>query len=306
MTEPKISVIIPVYNTAPYLRHCLDSVIGQTHKNLEIILVDDGSADNSGPICDEYAARDNRIVVIHKENGGVYAARNTALNRATGDYIGFVDSDDWIAPQMYEVLLRLLRQYDADVAQCQMINGGPFEQLETPTLGRNAIFSGEQLTSAMFRGEITHGLINKLFCAKIWETRRFDEAYYHVDAMEISKIAQYCSRFVRTDDALYHYNTTNDSITRGQKNRLHLHSREMLFECFERAAAGKFPVRAASFYPEANWQKRKFISIFLVCTAYSSAIGAPQSKPPNTQLPPRQKKFCGTSTLSAHTRRMLS
>ena len=104
MPEAKISVIVPVYKVEPYLRKCLDSIVGQTHRNLEIILVDDGSPDNCGAICDEYAARDERIKVIHKENGGVASARNAGLAVASGDYIGWVDSDDWIETDMMSQL----------------------------------------------------------------------------------------------------------------------------------------------------------------------------------------------------------
>jgi len=102
--EAKISVIVPVYKVEPYLRKCLDSIVGQTHRNLEIILVDDGSPDNCGAICDEYAARDERIKVIHKENGGVASARNAGLAVASGDYIGWGGSDDWIETDMMSQL----------------------------------------------------------------------------------------------------------------------------------------------------------------------------------------------------------
>ena len=97
-----ITVIIPVYNTARYLERCIGSVVNQTYKNLEIILVDDGSTDDSYEICKQWAEKDHRILLIHKENGGPSSARNLALDVATGDYIAFVDSDDWIEPDMYE------------------------------------------------------------------------------------------------------------------------------------------------------------------------------------------------------------
>ena len=100
-----ISVIVPVYNVEDYLDRCIESIINQTYKNLEIILVDDGSTDSSGKKCDEYALRDGRIKVFHKENGGVSSARNMGLDIATGDYIGFVDSDDLLEHNMYEMLL---------------------------------------------------------------------------------------------------------------------------------------------------------------------------------------------------------
>lgn len=115
---PLISIIIPVYNVAPYLKKCVDSVINQTYTNLEIILVDDGSTDNSGAICDTYARIDKRIKVIHKPNGGLSDARNAGLAVAKGDYIGFVDSDDWVDLNMYAKLLAFAQDKDLDVAMC--------------------------------------------------------------------------------------------------------------------------------------------------------------------------------------------
>lgn len=113
-----ISVIIPVYNVDRYLGECLDSVLAQTVKELEVILVDDGSTDRSGEICDMYAERDARVKVIHQPNSGRSAARNAALAAASGEYVGFVDSDDWIEPRMYETLLNALERTGADLAIC--------------------------------------------------------------------------------------------------------------------------------------------------------------------------------------------
>lgn len=112
-----LSVIVPVYKVEPFLKRCVDSIIHQTYKNLEIILVDDGSPDNCGAICDEYANKDDRIKVIHKENGGQSSARNVGIAIAKGDYIAFVDSDDWIDSDMYETLIGLAEKYDADIAE---------------------------------------------------------------------------------------------------------------------------------------------------------------------------------------------
>lgn len=113
--EEKISVIIPIYKVEPYLRQCLDSVVGQTYKNLQIILVDDGSPDNCGTICDEYAAQDSRVTVIHKENGGLSSARNDALKLVTGTWISFVDPDDWCELDMYEKALTCAERTDPDI-----------------------------------------------------------------------------------------------------------------------------------------------------------------------------------------------
>ena len=115
MMEPLISVIIPIYNVEPYLRQCLDSVVNQTYRNLEIILVDDGSPDNCGAICDEYAQKDSRIIVIHKQNGGLSAARNDALKLVTGTWISFVDSDDWCELDLYEKAIAHAEMSNADI-----------------------------------------------------------------------------------------------------------------------------------------------------------------------------------------------
>ena len=118
MEQPLISIIVPVYNAEQYLDKCVDSIVNQTYTNLEIILVDDGSPDNCGAICDEYAKKDSRIKVIHKSNGGLSSARNAGLDNSTGEYIGFIDSDDVIEPEMYEKMLKNIQNTNADVCMC--------------------------------------------------------------------------------------------------------------------------------------------------------------------------------------------
>lgn len=113
-----LSIIVPVYNVKSYLKKCVESIINQTYTNLQIILVDDGSTDGSQDICDEFAQRDSRIVVIHKENGGQSTARNVGMDRAKGVYIAFVDSDDWLEPNMYEALISQLEKHEADIVAC--------------------------------------------------------------------------------------------------------------------------------------------------------------------------------------------
>ncbi|MDR3117129.1 MAG: glycosyltransferase [Puniceicoccales bacterium] len=117
MATPKVSVVVPIYNTEKYLRQCLDSIVGQTLRDLEIILVDDGSTDGSAAIVDEYAKKDRRIVAIHQRNGGMGKAYNSGIARAGGEYIGLVESDDWIEPDMYELLYAAAKKYDADLAK---------------------------------------------------------------------------------------------------------------------------------------------------------------------------------------------
>lgn len=118
MEHTKISIIVPIYNAEQFITKCVDSILTQTERSLELILVNDGSTDNSGTICDEYAKRDHRVKVIHQKNAGVSAARNAGIELATGQYIGFVDSDDWIAPQMYENLLSESERTGSDVVMC--------------------------------------------------------------------------------------------------------------------------------------------------------------------------------------------
>ncbi len=122
MKDKLITVIVPVYNVEQYVARCIDSISNQTYKNLEIILVDDGSKDSSGIICEDYAKKDSRIKVIHTKNGGVSNARNAGLDIATGDFIAFVDSDDYILANMYETMLQELLNNEADIAICQIIN----------------------------------------------------------------------------------------------------------------------------------------------------------------------------------------
>ncbi len=108
--DPKISIIIPVYNVEQYLGRCMESVLNQTYKNIEVILIDDGSKDRSSSMCDEWKAKDDRVVVIHQKNAGAGAARNAGLAIANGELIGFVDSDDWIQLNMYETLINAIKK----------------------------------------------------------------------------------------------------------------------------------------------------------------------------------------------------
>lgn len=114
----KISIIVPIYKVEIYLRKCVDSIVNQTYKNIEILLIDDGSPDNCGIICDEYAKKDERIKVIHKKNGGLSDARNYGIEASSGDYIMFVDSDDYISKDMCEILLKKALENNADIVSC--------------------------------------------------------------------------------------------------------------------------------------------------------------------------------------------
>lgn len=121
MSSIKVSIIVPVYNTGRYLYRCIDSLLEQTLNDIEVLLIDDGSTDESGKICDEYSDKDSRVRVVHKPNEGVSVARNIGLDLARGEFVGFVDSDDWIEPEMYECLVQQAEVFDADVVMCDVI-----------------------------------------------------------------------------------------------------------------------------------------------------------------------------------------
>ena len=121
----KVSIIVPVYNIENYIRVCVESILAQTYESFELILVDDGSKDNSGILCDEYAAIDSRVKVIHKENGGVSSARNTGLQQAKGKWIMYVDGDDWIEPDMIESLIEAAKATEADLVFGDYMKYGP-------------------------------------------------------------------------------------------------------------------------------------------------------------------------------------
>lgn len=162
--DTKISLIIPAYNIQDYIVACLDSVVRQTHKNLEIIVIDDGSVDNTPAILDEYARKDNRIRIIHKANGGVTSARLLGVAEASGDYIGFVDGDDYVEPEMFQHLLENAEKYDADISHCgyQMV----FPSHTDLYYGTGCLIQQDKQTGLkdLLTGDfIEPGLWNKLF-----------------------------------------------------------------------------------------------------------------------------------------------
>lgn len=147
---PKLSVIVPVYNTEKYLRQCIDSILSQIFSDFELILVDDGSTDKSGVICDEYSCKDNRIRVIHQENDGVTAARKRGVETATGEYISFIDSDDWIEPNMYQDMLMQADSYNADMILCDMVVEQPGKNIVIHSCDLTGLFTSEQLNQQIY------------------------------------------------------------------------------------------------------------------------------------------------------------
>lgn len=175
--KPLVSVIIPVYNVKNYLNQCLTSVLAQTYQNLEIILVDDGSTDGSREICDAYAFRDRRIMVLHQDNAGVSAARNRALDRCHGEYLTFVDADDYIEKDLVEVLLHNLLAFKADVVSCYsnriyLLGDVPID--EFPYHDRIVYENKEELLSDLFRDKLPVEVWGKLFKRTVFRQQRFN------------------------------------------------------------------------------------------------------------------------------------
>lgn len=199
MGEPTISVIIPVYKTEKYIHKCLDSVLNQTYKNLEVILVDDGSPDNCPVICDEYAQKDSRIKVFHKENGGLSSARNLGLDNMTGDYVSFVDSDDYIESDMIETMLNQLKSKNGDIAICLAKNDD--EKRFEGDIYKNIL--EDRIGSQVWR---------YLYSAEKFEKKRFPLNRYVEDIAILHKVL-YRSKIVYVSRRFYNYCYNPESIS---------------------------------------------------------------------------------------------
>lgn len=216
-----ISVIIPVYNIEKYLSECIASVVNQSYRSLEIILVDDGSSDKSGKICDEWAQRDNRIKVIHKVNEGVSEARNTGIKECTGQLIGFVDGDDWIDPEMYQTLVERLLKSEADVVMCGYYDY-PYG-LDKPIIKGNLVTEDgtfeETAISIIKRNGYFTSVWNKLFRRKCIfredKTILMDPTLsYGEDEVWLYEVLRNCDIISFVPQPLYHWRPREGSMTR--------------------------------------------------------------------------------------------
>jgi len=209
-----ISIIVPVYKVESYIDRCLESLIGQTYKDIEIILVDDGSPDNCGIICDEYAKRDNRIVVVHKQNGGLSSARNAGLNIFKGEYVMFVDSDDWVEPNFCEAALQLICSKAVD---CVLF--GYYEHIKntkkTYTIKDSRYLSSEEAIRYIVKNDepIYVSVWNKIYHRSLFECIRFPEGYIYEDQGTTYKLFDLSKNIFVSDIPLYNYLRRLGSIT---------------------------------------------------------------------------------------------
>lgn len=202
-----ISVIVPVYNVEDYLERSINSILKQTYSNLQIIMVDDGSTDSSGLICDRLASEDSRIVVIHKKNGGASEARNVALDKADGDYIGFVDADDYIEPNMYECLYVEAQKYDADVVTCGYYKEEPTKTREFYSdYNEIKVFDKIDGYKGLFLySYVSEGNWTKLVHKRIFESIRYKVGIHTEDVLLTAQLIDKSNKIVCIPKSLYHY-----------------------------------------------------------------------------------------------------
>lgn len=227
---PLISIIVPVYNVREYLPRCIESIANQTYKKLEIILVDDGSTDDSGSVCDEYAQKDKRVTVIHKENGGLSDARNFGLPVATGKYISFIDSDDYVHPRMFEILLYFAQKKNSDMVTCAY-------ERDDESIFRTEISISDIIPVYLdghknfdeiidFSNVVAWG---RLYKKNVFEGITFPVGKLHEDEHIIHRVLYKCKNVVCLREKLYFYRRNSNSITSVLTEK-HIHDALNAFE----------------------------------------------------------------------------
>ncbi len=226
-----ISVIIPIYNIEPYLRRCIDSVLCQTYTNLEILLVDDGSTDGSGGLCDSYVEADNRVRVIHKANGGLAEARNSGLDEINGKYVLFIDGDDYVAPEHIELLYQGLKMYGADISCCGLVRSSD-NKIVWPEC--HNIYQICEPMDAIYKMLYVKGIYmsadGKLYCRDLFDGIRYPAGQLYEDLATTYRIMAKASRIAWTEDQTYCYFQRQGSIVRSKITEKHLVAFEFLQE----------------------------------------------------------------------------
>lgn len=238
--EDLISVIVPIYKVEKYLSKCVESIIAQTYINLEIILVDDGSPDECGKICDVFASKDSRIKVVHKENGGLSDARNAGIKSAHGEYLLFVDSDDYIAPNMVELLYKSVVENKSDMALCSLLPVDEFGNIIKDNYSispiKTEILNSEEALCCLYNGHNSWYYVvacNKLYKKTLFDSIEFPKGKLHEDEYIVHKIFDKCKTISCLSDSLYYYVQRKDSIMGQEMDARHL---DMIEACIERVS----------------------------------------------------------------------
>lgn len=298
MSDELISIIIPVYNTEQYLDRCVESVLAQSYRAVEVLLIDDGSTDSSGALCDRWAEKDARVRVVHKENGGSSSARNIGLDMAKGDYIAFADSDDYLAPDMLALLYSALKSNLADMSICN------FHFVDET----GAYTEGEKLASPITAGVDTgfdiikkivgknswyyHPAWNKLYKRSLFSDIRFPLGVVcGEDAFIVHRLLGKCSAVACIDDRCYYYTQRADSVTSNRSQRDILTDAESFLDraiyCYENGLyedAGRFYRAAIMILPE-------------VCTTATLESGVQDELHRTVQLFRQNRKIGSSFTL---------
>lgn len=246
MSTPFLSIIVPVYNVEPYLSCCLDSILAQTFTNFEVLLIDDGSTDTSGAICDDYAKKDSRIRCFHKENGGLVSARQYGFPRAQGEYVTFVDSDDWIDSSMYQSMCGAAKETGADTVCCNYTAVTPEKKIERRDFCKPGPYNKQMLEEQiypqmLFSGSFFHYGVSPSLCNKLFRRTLLEKHIYNVplsvklgeDAL-VSYICLLDSNVVYfIDKSYYFYRSNNASITH-HMNQSQLLENHILFDTFSK------------------------------------------------------------------------
>lgn len=214
MATPLVSVIVPIYKVEPYLRACVDSILNQTYPNVEVILVDDGSPDDCPAICDEYAANNVSVSVLHQCNGGLSAARNNGLALSQGEYVTFVDSDDWLSPTMVERCMQLINMHDADACGVIFMRSYADHNVPNPcySLEPECYTSKEALGRYLFNTNMTVCVCGKVWKRSLWDTIRCPTGILHEDQYTTYRLLDRATKVVFDPEPLYFYRQRVGSI----------------------------------------------------------------------------------------------
>jgi len=216
--QPLISVIVPVYNAEEFIRKCLDSIINQTYRNLEVILVDDGSPDKSGKICDDYSLEDSRIKVIHQQNQGLSLARNNGMSMATGDFFAFVDSDDYIDADMFKILLDSCIENECEMSFCSIYKVRSGEKKVESYFNADCILSNDELMRYAFLDKIPSYACNKLIKAECFNNIQFQPGLKYEDIELFPRLCYKIKKCAYVNRPLYYYVFNEKSITCNRSN----------------------------------------------------------------------------------------
>ena len=228
--EPLVSVVVPVYNVEKKIKKCINSILNQKYHNIEIILVDDGSPDKSGVICDIYKNKYKNITVIHKETGGLSSARNAGIDLAKGEYIGFVDSDDWIDSDMYLNMISNAKKWNAEIVSCKYT----FENISNSNKkngfkiidGKNKILT-EYMANTICGNVTDTSVCTKIFKKDLFDNIRFPDKRLYEDECTVFKLCMNIKRYIKMDAEYYHYIQEGQSIVRSRLNMSQINSVEM-------------------------------------------------------------------------------